>query len=171
MEVTMEKEPPELNAQTLLVFGVAILAIALTAWALVVFYNINFVSRNFGFVVVVAYSAAAAGMLVLPAYAVHFGHSRHLFLTRVAVTAFCSWITLEENLHAAEHWQAPPMAMQVASAVLAPDDAKKLALIVFALLLFAVLELLSHFMHHGYHLVHDGAHQLRSKPAPKRRKA
>jgi hypothetical protein len=151
MEVNMADQP--WDAQTRLALGCSILAFALPALFLIVINNVGYVNHSYGWPVLIAYLAAAWAVLMLPFLKAYFGHTLHLRITQFGAVALVAWITLEENLHAAEGWKAPAGATSLAQVAFEPETAQRFVLFLFVLLIFGILEALAHFAHEGAHLV------------------
>lgn len=149
----MADQPQELDSASKLALGLSILAFALTAQVVLVYNNVGFVSSHFGWAVLLCYLAAAWAVLALPVVKVHLGPQLHLRFAQIAAITFCSWISLEEHLHASEGWKAPAGATHLAEAVFDPGTASRVVLVIFVALIFVMIEVFSHLIHTGWSFV------------------
>src|SRR5688572_16831829 len=141
----MADQPWDANSR--LALGCGILAFALPALFLVVINNVGYVNHSYGWPVLVPYLAAAWALLMLPFLKAYMGHTLHLRITQFLSVAFVAWITLEENIHAAEGWKAPAGATSLASVAFEPDTASRVVLFLFVVFIFGLIEALAHFCH------------------------
>lgn len=165
----------ELDARSKLAIGLSILAFALTAQCFLIYSNVGYVWKQFGWAVLIAYAAAAWALIAMPFIKVHLPseHAHRLRIAQYLAVAFSTWITLEENVHASEGWKAPAGATHLAETVFMPDTASKVVMVVFIAVIFGLIEVFSHFTHIGAHLAWCGFCEWWRKPVKKkaRRKA
>lgn len=153
----------DLDARSQFALGLSILVPAISAQGLVIANNIPWVGQYFGWAMIMTYVAATIVMLAMPQIKKVIGSSRHLRITNVAIVLFISWITVEENLHAAHAWAAPEGAQSLLIAAgLTHDSAKSLTITGMLVVSYAVIELLGHFLHIGVHITHDAHCKMRA---------
>ncbi len=140
-----------------LAVGAFFLALAVGAHAVIISSNVSFVSHSFGTVVLLAYLLAAMGLIFLPLVLERVPRPR---ATKTLLVGFCSWITMEENLHASEGWHAPAGASSLLKIVFAPEIADKLTLLAFVFLIYGVMEVVAHLGHAGLHMFVEAHKQL-----------
>lgn len=153
-------ENSEVGIRSQLALGTSLILIAVTAQGIIIVPNVGYISHNFSVPVMLAYLAAATGLILMPWIIQHLHAPR---LTKTVFVGFCSWITLEENLHASNGWHAPAGATQVLGMVFPTDTAKGITLLAFVLLVFGVIETLAHLGHCGASMCIDAHKKLPHK--------
>lgn len=160
----MTDQPVGVSAHSKLACGLSLFLPAITAHVIVVYNNVGFVFQYFGTVMLATYLAATIAALALPHAKAILGYSRHLRATGISTSLFIAWITVEENIHASKHWSTPEGASHILLAFGLPDaQAKGITIILMVAVSYAVVELLSHFSHTGYHLTHQAHCELRGQ--------
>lgn len=158
----MATESVEIGARSQLACGLSLFMPALTCQAIVLYSNMGFVLQYFGGVMLSIYLAATLASIALPHAAVILGQSRHTRWTGILTSLFIAWITVEENIHASRDWKAPEGTMHVLEAFGVSDaSAKGITVVLMIAISYAVVELISHYAHAGYHLTHDAHRKLR----------
>ena len=145
----MSAKPIEVSDHGLRIVGIIVASIGITINLLVMFWNIGYVVNSFGAPVLAAYISAAASVITLPILLSHIGPERELSFVKTVSVIFCSWISLEETVHAMHGWHAPQAAQMVAEAVVGPAHAQTVTMMMFGALLYAVIEGLGHLVFHG----------------------
>lgn len=159
----MADRPIAEDARSQLACGLSLFVPAITAHTLVFVNNVGYVFHYFGNVMLVAYFATTAAAIAWPHVTSLVGTSLHTKVTGWIMSIFILYITIEENFHTAKNWHAPEGTSRVLAAFGVPEvQAKAVALGLVVLLGFLAIELLSHFLHTGYHLTHDAHCKIRA---------
>lgn len=159
----MTDRPLAESVRSQLVCGLSLFVPAITAHVLVFVNNFGYVAHYFGTVMLVAYITATAAAIAWPHVISVLGASTHTRATSWALSVFIGWITVEENIHASKTWHAPEGTSQVLAAFGLPEvQAKGIAVAMMVVVSFLVVEMLTHFLHTGYHLSHDAHCKLRA---------
>lgn len=165
----MANQPDELGWKALLIIGGVLLLVSGIAESTIVSQNIGFL-RESGQTVILAYVLAATAMIGVPLLTGVIGYTLHLHMTRMLATAFCAWISFEETLHASEGWHAPQGAVTAVSTFVSPTTSKGVVLVTMALLVWAVYEVVAHFLHTGMHFTNAGLTKRRVYLSRQRRR-
>lgn len=134
-----------------------LVAVTIIAQSVILFNNAVYTLESFGWAFLVIYSSAAVCYMVLPWIAAHSDEFDHIHWTRVALLAFCFWVTVEEHVHAARDFHAPDGLKTIASVFVSDKTAELVALVITVTAILGVMEFLSHLQHHGILLIKHAA--------------
>lgn len=160
----MNEDPFRLKPEHQLYVSLIVLTLTAAVQATVLFSNSVFVLQTMGIPTLIVYAAAAICYIVMPWVVAHIDDIKHARLTSVALLGFCFWIGAEEVVHASHQYETPEIAQAVAGTLWSPEHVKQGAQILIVAITLVMVELLSHFQHHGIAMYRQAKRKIRHKP-------
>jgi len=163
----MNEDPLDLERRSILLIGIVIVVLSTAAQLTVFFNNTGYTIQYFGTGVAIIYIAAAISYVLLPWVAVHMPDFTDLRWVKVGLLAFCSWITLEEHLHAAEHFKTPEGLNLITSSFLPEGSGRQVMTLIIVISIFIAVEFINKLQHHGIKMLYS-CYTARTKPKQSR---